>query len=157
MARFNPAYAIIIVFIIFFFIIILDQMVKKANPPIHDKEIGIIKIYHRGLDFIGHDDVPEGPRVHPFIKDWDGVFHELDNQKGKIIILNGNASDMSKETQYYLKRNPRPEQTIEVNKKKFLQAIEEFSKKHNGTPYHILDFSDNCIGFKNFVVDKSKV
>jgi len=120
-------------------------------------EKGIVEIYHRGLDIMGDDDVPEGPRVHPFFKRWDGKYCELGNVRGKIRILIGGLRKMSKETQNYLKDIPNPEETVEVDKAKFLKAIEQFKKKHDDTEYHVLDFSDNCIGFKDFVLKKSMV
>jgi len=150
------------IFIITFIILIalLVLMVTKPNKQkeeIGENDIGIIEIYSRGIDLIG-DPAPEGPRVHPVIKDWDGEYHELDKDKnGKISILNGKIKEMSETTQIYFKENPKSDETIEVNKKLFLKAIEEFIKEHQGTTYHRLDFSDNCIAFKDYTLEKSKI
>ena len=137
------------------------------------KEVGIIKIYKRGLNLIG-DEAPEGPRLHPIIKDWDENYYELAvntkgnlsslskdlnalRGRGKIEILRGKKKDMSETTQIFLKEKPKPNETVKVNKKKFLDAIKKFSKDNNGTIFHLFDFSDNCIGFKNCVLKKSKI
>ncbi len=97
-------------------------------------------------------------KVHPVLEDWNGVGYELFYDKeGKIEILGWKKKCLSKSTKDYLKKNPKPDELVIVNKKKFLKAIQDFIKKNEGKKYHLLDFSNNSIGFKNYVIDKSKV
>ena len=130
-----------------------------------NKETGFVKVYYRGLDIIGGPE-PEGPRLHPIMEDWDRTYYELANDKGwiktfegkaRIRILKGKLKDMSKSTRCFFKNKPRHDERFKVDKKRFLQAVKSFAKEHEGKRYNPLDFSDNSIGFKNYVIDNSKI
>jgi len=120
---------------------------------------GFIKIYYRGMDFINNDNIPEGPRIHPVLKDWNDNYYELGRKikARKISVFKGKLGEISKSSQYVFKQNPQPDEIIEVNKEKFLKAIEEFITKCENTEYRLLNFSRNCIGFKDYVLKKSRI
>jgi len=137
------------------------KMFFKSNSNKKTNKEGLVKIYYRGLDIIGNDDIPEGPPVHPILKDWDNNYYELSKSVGskkvKAKVLRGQLENMSKTSQYHLKQNPKSDQIIKVNKKKFLKAVEKFIKGHRKKDYLLLDFSKNCIGFMNYILDKSQI
>lgn len=90
------------------------------------------------------------------MKDWKGNYYEVINKEEGIIEVGvGNLKNMSSLTQKYIKGGAKPDKEIEVNKKKFLVAVRQFAKKHEGTKYHLLDFSDNCMGFKKYVLGRA--
>lgn len=124
-----------------------------------DNQKGLIKIYYRGIDLINHDNIPEGPRIHPILKDWNNNYYELGIKirAKKINVLKGKLNEISKTSQYIFKQNPEPDEIIEVNKEKFLEAIEEFIERCKNTEYRILNFSRNCIGFKDYILKKSRI
>ncbi|MEJ2267859.1 MAG: hypothetical protein P8X70_02170 [Nanoarchaeota archaeon] len=47
--------------------------------------------------------------------------------------------------------------TVDVDKEKFLIAVDAFTKKHEGENYYLLDFSSNSVAFKNYVLSKSNI
>lgn len=116
----------------------------------------IIKICHRGIGLFGTNR-PIGPVWHPFILDWDNVFHELTNDKGIIKIICGNIDNMSIVTQYCYKRKVRmtryKERFVDVDL--FYKAIDDFKLIYEGQKFNMFDFRRNCIGFKNFLMKRS--
>ena len=133
-------------------------MGKTINKETTNKQ-GLIKIYRRGIDFIRHDGIPRGPKLHPFLKDWKGNYHELINKDGIIVIGSGDLKNMSETTQFYMGKNQNiePDDKIIVNKEKFQEAIKKFKKEHEGKKYSIFNFKGSCIAFKNYVIEKSEV
>jgi len=129
--------------------------------------IGVVEIYWRGLE--GEDSNPQGLEVHPFMKDWEGNYHELDAVRiegmegSRIAIREGKLSNMSRATRNYMATNPKPRLTVKVSKSKFFQAIRSYKAAYEGKQYHIIKpsltnpFKDNCIGFKDYVINYSKV
>ncbi len=115
-----------------------------------------IKIYWRGLDLLSNG-VPKGPRVHPILNDPKGIYYELANNKGKILILNGDAANLSKATKRFFNKPQKPNETAKVDKNQFLKAVLLFAKENNGKKYHLLNFKKNSIGFKNFVLKESRI
>jgi hypothetical protein len=119
-----------------------------------------IKVYYRGLAFF-KDDIPRGFRVHPILEDGKGIYYELhyvlEDGKNKIKILKGSMDDMSKSTQIYFEKNPKPDKVVSVDKEKFLIAVDAFTKKHEGENYYLLDFSSNSVAFKNYVLSESNL
>ena len=120
---------------------------------------GLVKIYYRAMDIINNDNIPEGPRIHPVLKDWNDNYYELGIKikARKINVLKGKLNEISKTSQYVFKENPEADEIIEVDKEKFLEAIEEFITKCKNTEYRLFNFSRNCIGFKDYVLKKSRI
>lgn len=118
----------------------------------------IVKICYRGIGLFGTNR-PIGPIAHPFILDWDNIFHELTNNNGIIKIVSGNIDNMSPVTQYCFNRNTRITKFKEylVNIDKFFEAIDEFKVRYEGQKFSMFTFNKNCLGFKNFVMRRSLV
>ncbi len=152
---------VLITFIIFFIILSFMININKKIINSNNESGEIIKIYYRGLAFF-KDDIPWGLRVHPILEDGKGIYYELhyvlgEDGKNKIKILKGSMDDMSKATQNYFEQNPNPDKTVDVDKEKFLIAVDAFTKKHEGENYYLLDFSSNSVAFKNYVLSKSNI
>jgi len=154
------SFIMLCVFIIFVTGSIKNFSINKMEENIGEKTEEI-KIYYRGLAFF-KDDIPRGLRVHPILEDEKGIYYELhyvlgEDGKNKIKILKGSMDDMSKATQNYFEQNPNPDKTVDVDKEKFLIAVDAFTKKHEGENYYLLDFSSNSVAFKNYVLSKSNI
>ena len=115
---------------------------------------GTIKIFYRSIIYLGFF---LGPKVHPILKDWNNNYHELDKTKGKIKIYTGKTSNLGKFSKIFFKTPRKPKESIKVDKDKFLKAVKEFKKINEGKTYRLLNFKTNCIGFKNYVINKSKI
>lgn len=115
-------------------------------------------VYYRRLTVWKDIPVLNLPRLHPFIKKGN-IFYELKNDNGEIAILSGELEKMSSETQRYMGRNPRPkpDKRVAVDEEKFIRAVMDFIKMHEGEEYHLLDFKKNSRGFGKYVLRKSKV
>ena len=112
-----------------------------------------IKIFYRSIFYLGFF---IGPRVHPIIKDSKNNYYELDQNSWKIKIFSGKLDNLTELTRIFFKKNRTPKEIIEVDKTKFLNAVKEFKKLHEGKIYNLFNLSTNCIGFKNFIINKSK-
>ena len=123
----------------------LNVDLANDDPP--------VEVYYRGLDLSGNGK-PQGPRLHPFMKDWKGNFYELERVNGKINILEGKITDMSPATRYYWKTNPRPDKIFDVYGTKFNLAVDTFRDMYKNTNYNLL--SRNSRNFVNYVIDNSR-
>jgi len=145
------------------FVMFVTGVIKNLSNKMAVNELNaeVIKIYFRGRDLF-HDDIPRGPRVHPILQDEGGIYYELnyfigEDGKKKIKVLRGNLSDMSKATQNYFDKNIKVDKEVNVDKEKFLNAVETFIEEREGKNYYLLDFGSNSIGFKNYVLGQSNL
>ena len=122
-----------------------------------------VLVYLRGIQE-GPNGKPIGKPIHPTFKDWEGNYHELANIDGKIKILEGKLSSMSRPTQIYIAENlNKTNEMVMVYGSKFFQAIRSYKSIYEGKPYVPWDSFNpnhdefNCIGFYNYVLDRSRV